>query len=265
MQTVSPKSAYSGLKQMYDRGAARYDEHRYESAEGRFFNDFEGKLLRDWLGLTAESLVLDMPAGTGRLCVSLAETGATVVGVDISTGMLREAAAKRTANNIGRIHLMQGSGANMPFPDDCFDAAVSFKFFHLVPDELKPQIIREMTRVLKPGRPLIVEFNSPYYGGILAFLRYYFRKKHPGGMRKKCIFPDQIPVLFEGLEVTRKQGVKLPFSGALARVFGHNLVGAVNLWFGKIPGLRYLTYAIIIEARKPTRSTRHEQLVPSAS
>ena len=56
------------------------------------------------------------------------------------------------------------------------------------------------------------------------------------------------------MEITRKQGVKLPLSGALSNIFGKGFVSAVNLWFGKIPGVRYLAYAIIVEARKPATS-----------
>ena len=238
-------------KARYDVGAEEYDELRYVAVEGRFFNELEGNLVEDWLDLSPASTVLDMPAGTGRLCVSMARSGARVVGLDISRNMLGVAASKKRASGVQSMHLTQASGGQLPFPDNTFDAVVSFKFFHLVPNDMKPGFIREMVRVLKPGKPLVVEFNSPYYGGFLAFLRYYFRKRHPGGMRMKCIFPDQIPVLFKGLEVTRKQGVKLPFSGAAAKLLGQSFVEKVNVSFGKVPLARYLAYAIMIEARKP--------------
>jgi ubiquinone/menaquinone biosynthesis C-methylase UbiE len=238
------------LRASYDKEARQYDERRYHSADGRLFNNLELTVLRSWLGLNSKSKVLDVPAGTGRLSWALAETGATVVGADISANMLGVAASKQDASDAD-VHFTQGSGTQLPFADDTFDAVVSFKFFHLIPNERKQSFVREMARVLKPGKPLVIEFNSPYYGGVLAGLRYYFRKKHPGGMRMKCIFPDQVPALFAGLDVTRTAGVKLPLSGALAAVFGSRATEAFNLWFGRLPGLRYLSYAIIIEARKP--------------
>lgn len=240
----------AGVRHSYDREAARYDELRYHSADGRLFSEMELSLLTSWLRLTPESRVLDIPAGTGRLTVPLAKTGATVVGADISANMLRVAKSKRERPS-DRAYFAQGSGTELPFRDDTFDAVISFKFFHLIPNERKPSFLREMVRVLKPGKPLIVEFNSPFYGGILAAFRYYFQKKHPGGMRMKCIFPDQIPELFSGLEVTRRHGVKLPLSGALAAVVGRRAADALNSWVGRLPGARYLTYAILIEARKP--------------
>jgi ubiquinone/menaquinone biosynthesis C-methylase UbiE len=251
-----PQSADAdGLRHSYDREAERYDEHRYHSAEGRLFSELEIAVLRSCLELSQGAKILDIPAGTGRLSFPVSATlGATVIGADISRNMLRVADAKREAGNT--VHFTQASGTQLPFRDDTFDAVLSFKFFHLVPNDRKRLFIREMARVLKPGKPLVVEFNSPFYGGILATIRYYFRKKHPGGMRMKCIFPDQISDLFAGLEVRTTRGVKLPLSGYLVRIVGRPAVEALELGFGRLPGIKYLTYAIIVEARKPAATAR---------
>jgi ubiquinone/menaquinone biosynthesis C-methylase UbiE len=239
------------LRDNYDKEAARYDALRYTSLEGRFFSDLEVDVLRSWMPLAPGRRILDMPAGTGRLTVALADSGAAVVGVDISLNMLAQADAKATTQGATHAHFLQGSGTQLPFADNTFDSVASFKFFHLVPNERKRAFIQELTRVLKPGGSLIVEFNSPFYGGLLAAYRYYFLKKKPGGMRKKCLFPDQVASLFDGVQVTRRLGVKLPLSGALTKVFGTPAVRSVELFFGRLPGLRYFSYAIIIEARKP--------------
>lgn len=243
------------LRRSYDQEAAQYDALRYTSTEGRFFSNLELTVLKSWMPLGPGKRILDMPAGTGRLSIALSQSGATVIGADISRNMLAEADTKAAHDEATRVHFVQGSGVQLPFPDNTFDAVASFKFFHLVPNDRKPLFIQELTRVLKPGCSLIVEFNSPFYGGILAAFRYYFRKKHPGGMRKKCLFPDQVAGLFRGLEVTRRRGVKLPGSGALSTVLGTRVTEAFDLWFGRLPGFRYLSYAIIIEVRKPIVET----------
>ena len=82
-------------------------------------------------------------------------------------------------------------------------------------------------------------------------LRYYFRKKTPGGMRMKCLFPDQVRPLFDGVRVKQIHGVKLPLSGLAEAVLGRTIVDAFTIWFGKLPVLRYLSYALIVEAEKP--------------
>ena len=245
----------AGLRDAYDREASQYDARRYDSAEGRLFSELEIHILRSWLPLKPGVRVLDVPAGTGRLTGALAESGATVVGADVSANMLSVAASKCREAGISSAHVTQGDGSRLPFADNTFDAVVSFKFFHLVPNERKRAFIQEMARVVKPGQPLIVEFNSPYYGIFLAGIRYYFFKKRPGGMRKKCLFPDQVGPLFEGLDVTRKIGVKLPMSAVLSGILGRERTDKLNLWIGKVPGLRYLTYALIIEARKPAATS----------
>jgi ubiquinone/menaquinone biosynthesis C-methylase UbiE len=239
------------LRQSYDKEAAQYDALRYASTEGRFFANLELTILKAWMRLAPGRKVLDMPAGTGRLSVALSHSGATVVGADISLNMLAQADAKAESERAAHAHFVQGSGVQLPFADATFDTVVSFKFFHLVPNDRKAAFIQEMTRVLKPGGSLIAEFNSPFYGGVLAAYRYYFRKRQPGGMRKKCLFPDQVGELFRGLEVTRRIGVKLPAAGLIASLLGTRATETLDQWFGRIPGLRYLSYAIIIEARKP--------------
>jgi ubiquinone/menaquinone biosynthesis C-methylase UbiE len=244
----------TSLQKGYDEEARRYDARRYHSAEGRLFNDLELRILAESLRPREGMTILDLPTGTGRLSVGLSRLGARVVGGDISGGMLRAAAAKAGSDGLSRIHFAQMNAGKLPFADNTFDGVISFKFFHLIPNDVKATLLGEMIRVLKPGRKLIVEFNSPFYGGVLAFLRYYFRKKHPGGMRMKCLFPDQVHTLFKDVEVTGKFGVKLPLSGYLGSVLGQPTVEAFNLWFGRIPAIRYLSYAVIVEAVKPEAS-----------
>jgi ubiquinone/menaquinone biosynthesis C-methylase UbiE len=241
----------SSLRKGYDYEASQYDAKRYVSSEGQSFSRMEMRVLRDWLTPSAGPRVLDVPAGTARLSIGLAESGAKVVAGDISFNMLRMGVSKTDATRDVPVSFAQINVANLPFPDATFDAVISFKFFHLIPNDVKPALIREMTRVLRPGGKLIAEFNSPYYGGVLAFFRYYFRKRHAGGMRMKCLFPDQVASLFQGLDVVMQQGVKIPFGGALSRLFGESAVESLSLKLGRVPAIRYFCYAIMIEARKP--------------
>jgi SAM-dependent methyltransferase len=241
-------------RRAYNTAAATYDAERYESTEGRYFNDLEIGILEEWLQPRRGVKVLELPAGTGRIAVPLALKGATVVGGDISENMLRVALEKKARDGATHAHFAQVNGLGLPFADDTFDAVTSFKLFHLIPDELKQKFIAEMARVTRPGGKIVIEFNSPYYGGVLAFYRYYFRKAKAGGMRQKCLFPDQIPHLFAGLIVRRRFGLKLPLAGMLSRIIGREAVTGLNRIVGNIPALRYVTYAILIEAQKPNRT-----------
>jgi ubiquinone/menaquinone biosynthesis C-methylase UbiE len=95
--------------------------------------------------------VLDIGMGTGLLAEYAAARGARYEGIDYSGAMLARAARKVAARNLGGVSLRWGDARSLPFEDDSFDVVVSsFVFPHFAEDE-KPQVLREILRVLKPG------------------------------------------------------------------------------------------------------------------
>src|SRR5437588_12870355 len=74
---------------------------------------------------------LDLCCGTGAHLAALAGLGWQVTGVDISADQLR-LAGERAAGR--EIELVQADAARLPFPDGCFDAAVSL-FSHTDVDD----------------------------------------------------------------------------------------------------------------------------------
>ena len=63
--------------------------------------------------------VLELGAGTGRVCLALAERGLTVVGLDLSPQMLAQAEARRQAappEVAARISLVRGDMAALSVP-----------------------------------------------------------------------------------------------------------------------------------------------------
>ena len=237
-------------RKAYNIAAADYDAMRYDAGEGRFFNELEIEILRDWLRPAAGVKLLELPAGTGRWQFPWRLRARPSWGGISARTCCGLRSKRKQRDGAKHAYFAQVNGLSLPFADNTFDAVTSFKFFHLVPNDLKRAFIQEMSRVTKVGGKVVLEFNSPFYGGVLAFYRYYFRKRKPGGMRQKCLFPDQIPALFAGLTIRRRLGVKLPFAGALSRVLGHRTVAAMDRAVGSIPGLRYAAYAILIEAEK---------------
>jgi ubiquinone/menaquinone biosynthesis C-methylase UbiE len=96
--------------------------------------------------------VLDVGCGTGVLDRWLARRTRNrnrIVGVDVSTFLLREAAAlakKAGLENV--IEFQEGSAEALPFPDGSFDVTMSSTVIQRVNAD---QMLAEMVRVTKPG------------------------------------------------------------------------------------------------------------------
>src|SRR5690606_11679681 len=66
--------------------------------------------------------ILDIACGTGASSASLARSGATIVGLDFSPGMVEEGRRRHP-----RVEFVEGDAARLPFGDDEFDAVtISF-------------------------------------------------------------------------------------------------------------------------------------------
>lgn len=95
------------------------------------------------------SLLLDAGGGTGRASALLGCVSCTVVVVDVSAGMLRQAAAKPA------LHAVQAEAEALPFQDASFDRILMVDALHHVADQ--ERTIAQLWRALKPGGRLLVE------------------------------------------------------------------------------------------------------------
>jgi SAM-dependent methyltransferase len=93
--------------------------------------------------------LLDLGTGTGRFARYLVPSGASVVGVDVSTEMLGHAATIHRPP-----YLVRGDARRLPFRSNSFDAALVVHLFHLIADW--KAVVGELRRVLLPGAPLFI-------------------------------------------------------------------------------------------------------------
>jgi SAM-dependent methyltransferase len=111
--------------------------------------------------------VLDVGCGTGSLAARLAAAGYEVVGVDPSERMIELSRAKAP-----EVPVVQGSGAELPFPDDSFDVVLSVATMHHIAEPTQVRrTLHEMVRVARPsGRVLVWDHNprNPYWGRLMA-------------------------------------------------------------------------------------------------
>ncbi len=120
---------------------------------------------------------LDVATGTGDWAIALAQAAGTtgnVVGLDFCQEMLDVAAPKLTRAGLdGRTELIYGNAMALPFEEDRFDyASIGFGLRN-VPDIL--QVLREMTRVVKPGGMVVsLELSKPTWKPFRALYYFYF-------------------------------------------------------------------------------------------
>ena len=120
------------------------------------------------LGLTPTSYVLEIGCGSGRYALQVAETvGCRVLGVDINGPGIRNAiqlAAVRDRPVPVRFQQCDVS-RELPFGGAIFDAAFANDVLCHVPGRL--QVLRELSRVLKPGGRLLFS-DALIIGGMVT-------------------------------------------------------------------------------------------------
>jgi ubiquinone/menaquinone biosynthesis C-methylase UbiE len=125
--------------------AEEYDTKRF-SRGGRLIDSREKRAVVEALAPIQDRRVLEIACGTGRFTVMLAERGADIVGLDISSAMLRQGREKaKSAGVEDHLEFMRGDAARLPFPDDHFDTVFAMRFFHLA--DTPASFLSEMCRV----------------------------------------------------------------------------------------------------------------------
>lgn len=130
----------------WDRQAPDYDT-RTAGLERRFLADS-----RRWMGRRARGATLEIAIGTGANLPYYPDD-VTVTGIDMSGGMLAEA-AERAADTGARTRLLRADATALPFPADAFDTVVSTFALCSVPDV--EATLLEALRVLRPGGRLLL-------------------------------------------------------------------------------------------------------------
>lgn len=100
--------------------------------------------------------VLEVGAGAGHTAVLLARRhpGAQVLGVDSSPDMVRMAQRRARSERLANLEFQEGNALALPFPEGCFDGALSVASLKHWPSPA--QGLRELHRTLKPGGWMLV-------------------------------------------------------------------------------------------------------------
>lgn len=124
----------------------------YDQIFGRIFHESRESAVRR-LNVKPNERILEVGIGTG-LSLPLYPPDCTVVGIDLSSGMLEVARRRLAAHQLKHVQLLRMDAGQMEFPDDSFDTVMAAYVVTAVPDYRK--VVSEMIRVCRPGGRIIM-------------------------------------------------------------------------------------------------------------
>jgi demethylmenaquinone methyltransferase/2-methoxy-6-polyprenyl-1,4-benzoquinol methylase len=161
------------------------------------------------LQLPADSLILDVAAGTGDFTRELAKQGYRAVSTDLSFGMLRAGS--------GMTNRVQSDAAHLPFATGSFDGLTcGYALRNFTELELA---FREMARVTRPGgRISFLDVAEPSRGLLRWGFRFWFRGVVPliGGLlsdRRAYQYLPRSTAYLPPVDDVRAMLVRAGFSG----------------------------------------------------
>ncbi len=166
------------IQQMFARITRRYDLMNRVMTGGR---DQAWRLrTAAQLGQAVDGLILDLATGTGDLAFAVRQLHprARVVAMDFSAPILREGVRKAQARREGAIAWAVGDALALPFPDATFDGCTNAFLLRNAVDLMR--CLREMRRVVKPGRPIVcMEITHPQTPIFKQLFTIYFYRLVP--------------------------------------------------------------------------------------
>lgn len=150
---------HASLGRIYDSYARVYDR-----VFGRVFDEPRRRAVARLAAQPGER-ILEVGVGTG-IALPMYPTNATVVGVDYSAGMLREAQTCLARAPRPDTWLLRMDAMRMAFPDNCFDALMAAYVVTAVPDYQR--VMAEMARVCRPGGRLFLVNHLQHRNRLVA-------------------------------------------------------------------------------------------------
>lgn len=151
------------IRAQFDRAAAAY------GTSPIFAKGHDLTLMVEAASPTPDLKVLDVGCAAGHTAFAFAPQVREVVGVDLSQGMLAEAAQQAAARSLENVRFQEASATALPFADEHFDLVTCRYAAHHFPS--LPPVLAEVMRVLKPGGQfLLVDIISPEDAALAAFI-----------------------------------------------------------------------------------------------
>jgi ubiquinone/menaquinone biosynthesis C-methylase UbiE len=134
------------------------DAYAHGQANGRDFYrlEFFGPAQIAMCGNVTGKKLLDVGCGSGYFARAMAERGAQVTGIDLSSKMIDHAIATGGADDY---HVLDATQIADRFAADTFDMATSCMALQDMPEPVRA--LRAVHRVLKPGARFVISIEHP--------------------------------------------------------------------------------------------------------
>jgi SAM-dependent methyltransferase len=173
-------------REYYDAFSEGYDRNR-DRGYHKLIDDQAAALVRR-VGEGRD--LLEVGCGTGLVLQRCAEFARTAKGIDLSPGMLARARERG-------LDVREGSATALPFADDTFDVAYSFKVLSHVPQ--LDVALAEMVRVVRPGGHLVFDIYNRH--SLRYLIKRVFgprstsKKFDEGAITTAFLTPDEVVAL----------------------------------------------------------------------
>ncbi|AWK76774.1 SAM-dependent methyltransferase (plasmid) [Rhodococcus oxybenzonivorans] len=141
------------VEKVFDAMARHYD------TQMGFFERFVLGPARGWAVAQARGRVLEIAVGTGLNLPLYGPQVESVIGVDLSEGMLDVARRRIADYRLDRVEVRRGDAQALDVPDASVDTVISTFTYCAIPDPLKAS--EEALRVLVPGGQMVLAEHGP--------------------------------------------------------------------------------------------------------
>lgn len=141
MQEATTKRIYDWQSAVYEATFARLVKRRVETAVKH-------------MNIGKDELVLDLGIGTGASLYYFPRDRGRIVGVDLSSGMLKHCRQKISEWGLKNVNVFQANALELPFADNTFDQVFISHVISVVSDPAA--LVREAQRVAKPGARILI-------------------------------------------------------------------------------------------------------------
>lgn len=155
--------------------AENYDERRFSSIGGRFYDRREKRAIAACLGIAGSiapvTSILDLACGTGRISALLSSGTYQLTCADISGEMLAVARERLMSAGASDVTFLELDIYETGLPAGQFDCVCAFRLFQHLTSEQRARALHEMARISRRFVLVNVMHTSAYYGALRALRR----------------------------------------------------------------------------------------------